>query len=373
MSFLDVGGRSWETLAVDRKIVHMGHNCNQLPIHPSINDAMIDCIRSEEYRNYAPPYGLPELRDLIREDLGVPGVDALVTNGSTEAIYQAISAVIGPGDEVIVSDPSWPHIANFARGLGATVISIPIYDWDGPFRLTPDSVAPHITNRTRLIAIVDPLNPLGTAYTGADIESICALADRAGAFVLHDSTYRDYSGNGYSPALLHSERAMVAVSMSKSCGFAGLRAGALLAHPSVFGRITERHISRLGVSWVVQRGAIAAMRTKPEWLPAVMSQNLANQERIKACADALDPLRIVAYPPRANFVAIDVSGVGCTASAFVTAVVDEGVIVRDGVYTSSRFGERFIRATTTVPESDVARFVEALPGVVERLGAGAAA
>ena len=115
------------------------------------------------------------------------------------------------------------------------------------------------------------------------------------------------------------------------------------------------------------------MRTKPEWLPAVMSQNLANQERIKACADALDPLRIVAYPPRANFVAIDVSGVGCTASAFVTAVVDEGVVVRDGVYTSSRFGERFIRATTTVPESDVARFVEALPGVVERLGAGAAA
>ncbi|NIR30602.1 MAG: aspartate aminotransferase, partial [Gammaproteobacteria bacterium] len=82
-------GTSYEDIATAHGLIHMGHNCNYLPLDPSIKEAMIRTIEAEEYRNYAPPYGFQELRDAIRADVGVPGVDVLVTHGSTDAIYQA--------------------------------------------------------------------------------------------------------------------------------------------------------------------------------------------------------------------------------------------------------------------------------------------
>src|SRR5687767_6024089 len=114
MSFLDVGGKSWQELASDAKLIHMGHNCNLLPVDPSINEVMIEAIKNDKYRNYPVPYGLDELRELIHEDVDAGNAQVLITNGSTEAIYQALSVILRAGDETIVSDPAWPHIRSFA-------------------------------------------------------------------------------------------------------------------------------------------------------------------------------------------------------------------------------------------------------------------
>src|SRR5690606_10386612 len=158
LDYLNVGGQRWEDLAQSSAVVHMGHNCNQLELDPSIHAAMELAIAADEYRNYTPPYGFEELQLILMEDVGVDGVDVMITQGATKAIFQALSTVIQPGDQILVTDPGWPHIATFARQLGAEVIEVPIYLEDGDGKMTVDLIRPLITARTKLIALIDPLN-----------------------------------------------------------------------------------------------------------------------------------------------------------------------------------------------------------------------
>lgn len=367
MEFLNVGGRSWEDLALSHDVLHMGHNCNHLEIDSAINEAMISAIGENAYRNYTPPYGFKELRNLIHEDLGVPSAKVLVTQGATDAIYQIMSAVLRPGDQVLVSDPGWPHIANFARGLGAEVVEVPIYAAATGYKMHPDLLREYITPRTKLIAVIDPLNPLGSRYSESEIRDLCHLADQSGAYFLHDSTYRDFAEGQHFPAVRYYDRAAVTISLSKTCGFAGLRVGAAIAQGKLFDLLTTNHISRLGGNWVAQRGAIAAYRTKPKWLPKVLEVNRQHQAEIKTCIDRLKKIRPIVFPSGGNFLAIDVTETENIANAIVETVLDFGIVIRSGNYTSKRFGDRFLRVTTTVPPDYVSRFCEVFPQALRKV------
>ncbi len=365
MSFLDVGGRAWEELANDANIIHMGHNCNHLPLDPSINEAMIEAIKSERYRNYPPPYGLDELRAAILRDVNVEGTEVLITNGSTEAIYQTLSVILRPGDETIISDPAWPHIASFANSLGSKVVEVPIYGAENRYKLLPDLILPRITDKTRVIAVIDPLNPLGSSYTEEEIKGICKIAEARGIFVLHDCTYRDFASH-FVPALRYYDRVVMTISLSKSCGFAGLRLGAAIARPKLFEQIAENQIARLGVNIVTQLGALAAYRSKQTWLPRVLERNLKHQAALKACFDNVRGLKPLVFPSMGNFLAADVTGTGLSAEDIVRRTLDAGFVIRSGAYTSRRFGQMFVRVTTTVPTEHVERFFTAFPYAVAR-------
>ena len=363
MAFLDVAGRSYESLASDPDLIQMGHNCNHLPLEPSIVETMIDVLRREEFRNYAPSYGLEELRAMVVADVGVSGVEALVTHGGTEAIYTTMAALLEPGDAVIVSDPAWPHIANFARSLRCKVITLPVYGDRLGYRMNAALIAGHLTPEVKLVAIVDPLNPTGGAYPASEIKAICDLASKHGFYVLHDSTYRDFSHSHVS-ALNYSDRAIASVTLSKSCGFAGLRFGAAVAHPAIFERIADHQISRLGVNLVTQRGAIAAYRTKAQWLPKLRRLNDEHKRLLGERLASLQGARPLVTGDGGNFLAIDVTGTGRTAEQVVASALRHGFVVRSGVYTSPAYGDRFLRVTTTVPTADVDKLCAALPGIL---------
>jgi aspartate/methionine/tyrosine aminotransferase len=360
MEFLNVGGKSWEELACSSDLVHMGHNCNQLELDPAIHAAMVAAIEADEYRNYTPPLGFEDLRALMLADVGVPGMAAMVTQGATEAIFQAMSTVLQPGDQAIVSDPGWPHIGNFARQLGAEVVEVPLYDTSSR-KMTADAVRPFVTPRTKLVALVDPLNPLGSSYTEREVTDLVALVEDIDAYLLHDATYRDFAASGHFPAIRYSKRAFMNVSLSKICGFAGMRVGATIAAPAFVRKVAERQVSRLGGNWIAQKGAIAAYRTKPAWRPRVLETNRRNQQLLRDTVASIPGVEVVVYPSSGNFLALDVTDTGLDAEAFVRKVLDAGFVIRSGGYTSPRFGDRFVRVTTTVPPSDMARFCSTLP------------
>jgi len=363
MAFFDVGGKDWEELALSQDLIHMGHNCNHLPIHPTIKQAMSKAIEAEEFRNYSPPFGFKELRELIYEDVGVPGVEVLVTQGSTDAIYQAMSVLLRPGDETIITDPAWPHIGNFARSLGSTVVEVPVYNNEPGFKLSPNLLREKFSKRTKIISIIDPLNPLGAGYTEEEIRELCNLAQESEAYLLHDCTYRDFADGKHYPSIQYYEKAVMTISLSKSCGFAGLRIGACIAFPEIFEKILNNHISRLGVNWVAQRGAIAAYKSKKEWLPILLETSKYHQKIINECVQSIKGLKCIVYPSKGNFVAVDVTGTGFTAEEIVKRVLDAGIVIRSGEYTSRRFGNRFIRITTTVSSEHVSRFCELFPQI----------
>jgi aspartate aminotransferase len=364
LDYLNVGGQRWEALAQSDSIIHMGHNCNQLELDPSIHLAMTSAIEADEYRNYTPPYGFEELQALMKADVGVDGVNVMVTQGATEAIFQAMSTILHSGDQAIVSDPGWPQIPTFARQLGAEVIEIPIYEGAARGKMTADVIRPYMTARTKLITLIDPLNPLGTCYSEAEIKAICRLVEDHDAYLLHDATYRDFAIDGHFPAVRYSERAFMNISLSKVCGFAGMRVGATLANQKLLNQIYERQISRLGGNWIAQRGAIAAYKSKPIWCPHVLDVNRRNQRVLKETLDHVEGMRVITYPSSGNFLSVDVAGTGRTSEQVVKAVLDSGFIIRSGGYTSPRYGDQFVRITTTVPPEHVDLFCKAIPSTI---------
>jgi aspartate/methionine/tyrosine aminotransferase len=196
---------------------------------------------------------------------------------------------------------------------------------------------------------------------------MCALVEHHDAYLLHDATYRDFAIDGHFPAIRYSERAIMNISLSKICGFAGMRVGATLTNPKLLRTIRDRQISRLGGNWVAQRGAIAAYQSKKSWQPRVLDTCRRNQRVLNDCIAKPDGLRVLVYPSYGNFLAVDVTGTGRSASEFVSAVLDGGFVIRSGGYTSPRFGDEFVRITTTVPPADIDRLGRALPKIVTEL------
>jgi aspartate/methionine/tyrosine aminotransferase len=169
----------------------------------------------------------------IVADLGTPGAEALVTEGGVNALAIICRARCKPGTTFVTTDPTWRWPCLFARQQGAEVIEIPIYDPACKYRLTAEALRTHVDERTAVIYLVDPKDPLGIRYTREEIERFAAIARDCGALLVHDCTYRDFA-DGHYPALHAApEGAVVSVSFSKWLGLAGLRIGALVAAPKL--------------------------------------------------------------------------------------------------------------------------------------------
>ncbi len=349
----------------DRKdLAIMGRNTNHLPSDPRIMAALRQAIDSEIFHEYAPPGGIRELQELIREDLDLPGAAVWITNGATEGLSQVTSLLLGPGDELLTTDPGYPVVSAFAKRRGASVVEVPVYDPAYGYRLTPDRLGAALTPRTRLVYVVDPSNPMGSCLSPEEVRAVAHLTKQAGSILVQDCTYRDFADQQTPAGAFYPEGTICIVSLSKGCGLAGLRVGAVVAHPDLVERLTNPQSNHLGASVVAQVAAIAALRTKPEWFPAMFRLQREHQGRLKAAVEAVPGFRVLVYPSQTNFLAVDVSASGYHPAFLAAALLDRGVHIRHGGYNSPRFGERFFRVGSTVPRAWVERFATQLQAVV---------
>jgi len=344
----------------------LGQNTNHAPVHPAVVEAMQRCIAEEEFHIYGPPAGLEELREGIIADLGLPGLSALVSDGAVASLYHACHTLLSPGDEFITTDPTWNWPMAFARAVGATVKQIPIYGEEYGYRLAPERLAAAITPKTKLIYLVDPNNPLGTACTREEIAAIAAIARKAGAWLIHDCTYRHFAYDHTLAATLYPEKTITIYSFSKWLGLAGLRVGAIVAHPDLVERLAVAPPNNLGSSILSQRAAAAGIRVKAEWFPQVLELTRVNQKLIKDAVDRIDRLEMPVFPSSGNFVVIETQKAGVAPEALVAEYQKHNIMIRQGAYHTPNFGDRFVKVSTSVPAEWVEEFVALLPDLVER-------
>ena len=344
----------------------LGQNTNHAPVHPAVVEAMQRCIAEEEFHIYGPPAGLEELREGIIADLGLPGLSALVSDGAVASLYHACHTLLSPGDEFITTDPTWNWPMAFARAVGATVKQIPIYGEEYGYRLAPERLAAAITPKTKLIYLVDPNNPLGTACTREEIVAIADIAREAGAWLIHDCTYRHFAYDHTLAATLYPEKTITIYSFSKWLGLAGLRVGAIVAHPDLVERLAVAPPNNLGSSILSQRAAAAGIRVKAEWFPQVLELTRSNQKLIKDAVDRIDRLEMPVFPSSGNFVVIETQKAGVAPEALVAEYQKHNIMIRQGAYHTPNFGDRFVKVSTSVPAEWVEEFVALLPDLVER-------
>lgn len=167
---------------------------------------------NDRRNQYAPMTGVPELREQIAlkiADLYGCRADAdqeiTVTSGATEALFDAIQACVGPGDEVILFDPAYDSYDPAVRLAGGIPVHIPLTRPD--FGIDWQRLQSSINNQTRLIVINSPHNPSGSVLQQEDLDQLAHLIRDHNILVLSDEVYEHmvFDGGQHQSVLRHEE------------------------------------------------------------------------------------------------------------------------------------------------------------------------
>lgn len=215
-----------------RRILHMEIGEPDFPTPACICEAAEKAIR-QGHTHYTHSLGLIELREAIcRHYLEKYGVSihpeqVIVTSGTSPALFMIFSALLNPGDEIIISDPHYPCYPNFANFLKAKPVCVNVHEDEG-FQYRPGDIAKAIGERTKAILINSPSNPTGTLLAP---DRMAAIAD-LGPYVVSDEIYHGLVyGEKEHSILEFTDRAFVLNGFSKAFAMTGWRLGYVITPP----------------------------------------------------------------------------------------------------------------------------------------------
>lgn len=284
--------------ATGRRVVHMeiGEPDFDTPEH--IKEAGIRAIQ-ENYSHYTPSAGIPELRDTIAayassfRGLGEPFTreNVVVGAGAKPIIWNLLSALLDPGDELIYADPAYPAYASAAGYLEAKAIPVHLLE-SRNWRLDLDELAAKITPKTKAVVINSPHNPTGGVLTREDLETIAELAQRHGFLVISDEIY---SRNTYGPTFETiaridgmRDRTIIVDGFSKAYAMTGWRLGYCIAPKAIAETVTLFNNNTFScVATFVQRAGIAALTGDDR---PVQQMNATFRERRDAIVSGLNAI-----------------------------------------------------------------------------------
>ena len=351
------------------EVAWLCQNTNHLVPPEVIRGAVDEAMAERRYEGYPLGSGDPELLELVERDLGLGGAPPFLTSGGTEALYMTLRALLGPGDEVVASDPSYLIIHRFIELAGAKPVCADIYR--PPYRLTAETVAERIGPRTKMILLIDPLNPLGSGYPREEVRAIAEIARDRRLWLINDVTYRDFSEGHALAAEFAPDQTITVWSVSKNCGLAGLRLGGFSARPELAKSIARFNTNDLGVNILAQVAARAALRTKASWIGPVVATTRENGRRVQRVGASVPGVTAPVAPSRANMTILDISGTGLGPEAVQEELLRRhGVFVRAGSYLSPAHGSKFVRVSFSNPTADLDRFEAAFPQAIRGLAAG---
>ncbi|MDQ2951420.1 MAG: aminotransferase class I/II-fold pyridoxal phosphate-dependent enzyme [Chloroflexota bacterium] len=180
---------------------------------------------------YAEGVGREGTRNLVANFHSGASIDnVVITTGTSEANYLAITTLVTPGDEVVIVMPNYMQLHGLATALGARVREVWLREERG-WTLDLDALAAAVNAKTKLICVCTPNNPTGQALMRNEIARVAEIAARHGAWIIADEVYRGAELDGVESASFagRGERVMVTGGLSKVYGLPGLRIGWLVA------------------------------------------------------------------------------------------------------------------------------------------------
>jgi histidinol-phosphate aminotransferase len=205
------------------------------------------------------------LREELARQLKLPAECFSFGNGSTELIDRVLRTFAREGDLVVTTDPTWPVFERMCRMNGIGLVQVPYRIDRAAAKIDLREVAAAITSMTRLVYLVNPGNPLGSAIGGRDFRAFLRAIPKHLPVVL-DEAYLDYCERpGVVPAhrlILRVENPIIGIrTFSKFYGLAGMRVGYACAAPATLDLITRLHLP-FPIAAVAEQAAVAALRDR---------------------------------------------------------------------------------------------------------------
>jgi aspartate aminotransferase len=186
--------------------------------------------------HYTPAAGIAELRAavarLYQKTYGVrySAEQVIISSGAKHSIHNALTATVGPGDEVIIPTPYWVSYSDLVEMTGAKFVLVPTTH-ESCFKMTPAQLRAALTPRSRLLMLNSPSNPTGTVYTRQELEALADVVLDSPLAVLSDEIYerlvygeaRATCFAALRPGL--AERTLTVSGVSKTYAMTGWRIG----------------------------------------------------------------------------------------------------------------------------------------------------
>src|SRR5262245_22832362 len=233
-STLAVQAKAKELRARGVNVISFGAGEPDFDTPERIKDAAVTAMK-RGHTKYTEVGGIPELRAAVctkferDNDLAYEPADVPISVGAKHTLFNLFTAVLDPGDEVLVPSPYWVSYPEQVKLVGGMPVPV-VTDEAAGFDLDPDRVRAAATPRTKVVVLNSPNNPTGAVFSRAALERVARLAVERDLLVVSDECYEPmtYEGRHFSIAQLDPEikaRTLVINTCSKAYAMTGWRIG----------------------------------------------------------------------------------------------------------------------------------------------------
>jgi aspartate aminotransferase len=279
------------------KVYHLNIGQPDIKTPPEFFDAIAQS--DLEVLAYGPSAGIESLREQIAAYYGRLGHeigidDVLVTTGASEALDFVFTAIMNPGDEIIIPEPFYANYLSFSLGNNGVVVPVTSRVEDD-FALPPIAAFEEkITANTRAILICNPGNPTGVVYPREALEQLQAIARKHDLFLVADEVYREFvygSTEHHSTLSLAGleENVVVIDSVSKRFSACGARVGCIVSrNRELMQTILKMAQARLCPPTLGQIGAEAVYQLPASFYAGVVKEYTQRRDLLKSSLDEIE-------------------------------------------------------------------------------------
>ncbi len=321
-----------------RKIINLSVGQPDFDTPEHIKEAAIDALK-EGFTKYTSSQGIPELlmaiaEDTSKGDVSITPKNVIVTPGAKHAILLAMFAILNSGDEVLIPTPAWPTYFTTIKMAGGIDVQIPVDTYNESII---EKLRDGITNKTKMILINSPSNPLGDVMDKDVLNAIYQLAVEHNLVILSDEIYQKLVYDiGERAATILSidkkcERTIIINGFSKAYSMTGWRLGYAVASPEIVqSMIRIQQNSTTCPTSFVQVAGVAALQGSQEPVKRMVERFNERRKEIARLLNSIDGVRCN-LPTGAFYVFPDFSELKLPSETFALRLLEsKGVATAPG-------------------------------------------
>ncbi len=296
--------------------------------------------------------------------------EILITVGVSEALYLAMTALLNPGDEVIIPEPSFVSYGPEVSFAGGVPVMVPTYV-ENDFRVTAEEIEGAITPRTKAVLLAYPNNPTGAVMTREIMTQIAAVAEEHDLLIISDEIY-DQLVYGVPhvcvPALPGMrERTILLGGFSKDYAMTGWRIGYVCAEPELLAAMRKVHqYTIMSASTTAQAAALVALESGHEHVERMRSEY---DRRRRLIVEGFNTLGMLCFEPGGAFYAFpSIQRSGMSSEEFAMRLLEEEEVAVVPGDAFGRSGAGFVRASYATAYEDIEEALNRIERFMRRHG-----
>ncbi|MEM2122344.1 MAG: pyridoxal phosphate-dependent aminotransferase [Candidatus Bathyarchaeia archaeon] len=331
---LGVTAKAKELKARGLDVVDLGVGEPDFPTPENVKAAAIRAIE-ENFTYYTPASGIWELREAVAQklrdfnDLDYDPREICISCGAKQSIYNALQALLDPGDEVLIPVPFWVSYPAQVTLTGGVPKYIPT---GKDYKLTPELLEENITDKTKILILNYPSNPSGVTYEGKELNEIADAILPYNLIVISDEVYEYFTYDGVkhvSFASINEEayrRTVTVNALSKTYSMTGWRIGYSACPLDMAEAISkiQSHTTSNTTS-ISQKAALEALTGPQEYVSEMVKTFSARRRFILERIRGIEGLRCM-KPDGAFYVFPELSDFKVSSSEFSSRLLEEGLV-----------------------------------------------